>query len=83
MVVEDEATVRRLDPDFRRLTGKGDILTIVTAPGSDTDIVSRVFACGAGIDSMIWSKSGIRAYRTVIDEHRANAMISPSYISTL
>ena len=26
------------------------MLTIVTAPGSDTDVVSRVFACGAGID---------------------------------
>ena len=26
------------------------MLTIVTAPGERTDIVSRVFACGAGID---------------------------------
>jgi predicted PhzF superfamily epimerase YddE/YHI9 len=32
------------------LKEEGDILTIVTAPGSDADIVSRVFATGAGID---------------------------------
>ena len=28
----------------------GDMLFIATAPGTDTDIVSRVFAPGAGID---------------------------------
>ena len=50
IVVADEAIVRGLDPDFRALAAKGDMLTIVTAPGSETDIVSRVFACGAGID---------------------------------
>ena len=50
IVVEDEATVRALRPDFAALAREGDVLTIVTAPGSDTDIVSRVFACGAGID---------------------------------
>lgn len=55
IVVADEATVLGLDPDFRALTAEGDVLTIVTAPGatapgSGTDIVSRVFACGAGID---------------------------------
>ncbi|WP_174278698.1 PhzF family phenazine biosynthesis protein [Sphingomonas bacterium] len=50
VVVEDEATVRGLRPDFAALRAQGDLLTIVTAPGTDTDIVSRVFAAGAGID---------------------------------
>ena len=50
VVVEDEAAVRALDPDFRALAKEGDVLTIVTAPGEKTDIVSRVFAPGAGID---------------------------------
>ena len=50
VVVEDEATVLGLRPDFRALAAEGDVLTIVTAPGSLTAIVSRVFACGAGID---------------------------------
>lgn len=46
----DEAQVRALQPDFAALGALGDILTIVTAPGKDTDVVSRVFAPGAGID---------------------------------
>lgn len=50
IVVEDEATVLGLAPDYRALAAAGDVLTIVTAPGSTTDIVSRVFAPGAGID---------------------------------
>jgi PhzF family phenazine biosynthesis protein len=50
VVVGTEAEVLALEPDFRRLREEGDILTIVTAPGSQTDIVSRVFATGAGID---------------------------------
>jgi PhzF family phenazine biosynthesis protein len=50
IVVESEAEIRALQPDFRALAAIGDILTIVTAPGSDTDITSRVFAAGAGID---------------------------------
>jgi PhzF family phenazine biosynthesis protein len=50
VVLGSEAEVLALRPDFRALAAEGDILTIVTAPGSDTDIVSRVFACGAGID---------------------------------
>lgn len=49
-VLEDEAQVRAVDPDFRRLAQSGDWLTIVTAPGDTTDIVSRAFAPGAGID---------------------------------
>jgi PhzF family phenazine biosynthesis protein len=50
IVVESEADVLALQPNFRALAAIGDILTIVTAPGSDTDITSRVFAAGAGID---------------------------------
>jgi PhzF family phenazine biosynthesis protein len=50
VVLEDEAAVRALRPDFRALATEGDVLTIVTAPGRETDVVSRVFACGAGID---------------------------------
>lgn len=49
IVVEDEAAVRGLDPDFAAMAREGDILTIVTAPGDATDIVSRVFAPGAGV----------------------------------
>ena len=50
IVVDSEADVLALKPDFRALAAQGDILTIVTAPGSETDMVSRVFAAGAGID---------------------------------
>ena len=50
VVVETEAEIHALRPDFRKLAEEGDVLTIVTAPGTDTDIVSRVFATGAGID---------------------------------
>jgi PhzF family phenazine biosynthesis protein len=47
---EDEAAIRALAPDFRALKVAGDILHIATAPGDVTDIVSRVFVPGAGID---------------------------------
>jgi predicted PhzF superfamily epimerase YddE/YHI9 len=50
VVVESEEEVHALRPDFGALREEGDILTIVTAPGRDTDMVSRVFAPGAGID---------------------------------
>jgi predicted PhzF superfamily epimerase YddE/YHI9 len=42
--------VLALSPDFRAMLPLGDILFIATAPGADTDILSRVFAPGAGID---------------------------------
>ena len=48
--VESEEEIHALAPDFRALKEEGDVLTIVTAPGRETDIVSRVFATGAGID---------------------------------
>ncbi len=50
VVLEDEAAVRALSPDFKALAAEDDVLTIVTAPGRETDVVSRVFAAGAGID---------------------------------
>jgi predicted PhzF superfamily epimerase YddE/YHI9 len=45
-----EAQVRALAPDLRRLAGLGDDQFICTAPGIATDVVSRVFVPGAGID---------------------------------
>lgn len=50
IVYSSEAEILALEPDFRALAAEGDILTICTAPGSKTDVVSRVFAAGAGID---------------------------------
>ncbi|WP_293880548.1 PhzF family phenazine biosynthesis protein [Sphingomonas sp.] len=50
VVLEDAAAVRAVAPDFRALAAPGDVLTIVTARGDDTDIISRAFAPAAGID---------------------------------
>ena len=50
VVLESAEQVRALDPDFRALAAGGDLLTIATAPGDDTDIISRAFAPGGGID---------------------------------
>jgi len=46
----DEAAVRSLLPDLRGLAALGDEQFIVTAPGDATDIVSRVFVPGSGVD---------------------------------
>ena len=46
----DEAVVRGLDPDLRGLGALGDDQFICTAPGTGTDIVSRVFVPGGGVD---------------------------------
>ena len=43
IVVADEAAVRVLAPDMPVLRRLGPIVAIVTAPGTDTDFVSRVF----------------------------------------
>ena len=45
----DEAAVRAVAPDFRALRTI-DRLVIITAPGTATDIASRVFAASHGID---------------------------------
>ncbi|MBX7491633.1 PhzF family phenazine biosynthesis protein [Qipengyuania sp. 1NDW9] len=47
---ETEEEVRALDPDLRGLRALGNDQFICTAPGSDTDIVSRVFVPGGGVD---------------------------------
>ncbi|NNC47268.1 MAG: PhzF family phenazine biosynthesis protein [Sphingomonas sp.] len=48
-LLEDEAAVRAVAPDFHAMRLWKD-LVIVTAPGDRTDIASRVFAVGYGID---------------------------------
>jgi PhzF family phenazine biosynthesis protein len=47
--LEDEAAVRAVRPDFARLR-HFDALVMVTAPGTRSDIASRVFAAYHGID---------------------------------
>ncbi|MFN3990213.1 MAG: PhzF family phenazine biosynthesis protein [Erythrobacter sp.] len=46
----DEAAICALAPDIRGLEKLGTDQFIVTAPGSRTDIVSRVFVPGGGVD---------------------------------
>lgn len=50
VVLDSAEAVLALTPDFRALAAIGDTLNIVTAPGTDTDVISRVFAPAAGID---------------------------------
>jgi PhzF family phenazine biosynthesis protein len=47
---ENEAAIRALDPDIRGLGQLGTDQFICTAPGDKTDIVSRVFVPGGGVD---------------------------------
>ncbi|MEM6857044.1 MAG: PhzF family phenazine biosynthesis protein [Pseudomonadota bacterium] len=47
---ENEAAVRALAPDIRGLERLGADQFICTAPGDNTDIVSRVFVPGGGVD---------------------------------
>ncbi|ABC64781.1 PhzF family phenazine biosynthesis protein [Erythrobacter litoralis] len=47
---ESEEQVRALDPDLKGLGALGDDQFICTAPGSETDVVSRVFVPGGGVD---------------------------------
>jgi PhzF family phenazine biosynthesis protein len=47
---ESEAAIRALDPDIRGLGALGTDQFICTAPGDGTDIVSRVFVPGGGVD---------------------------------
>jgi PhzF family phenazine biosynthesis protein len=49
LLLDDEAAVRAIAPDFAMLRTI-DRLVMVTAPGQDSDIVSRVFAAFHGID---------------------------------
>lgn len=50
VVLESEAAIRAVAPDLSRLSLVGDHQVIVTARGEATDIVTRMFAPGAGID---------------------------------
>jgi PhzF family phenazine biosynthesis protein len=49
VLMEDEAMVRACAPDMKRLAGI-DLMAIVTAPGRETDVVSRVFVPAWGVD---------------------------------
>jgi PhzF family phenazine biosynthesis protein len=49
VVLEDEAAVRRCAPDMARLRDI-ELMVIVTAPGAETDVVSRVFVPAWGVD---------------------------------
>jgi predicted PhzF superfamily epimerase YddE/YHI9 len=49
VLLEDEAAVRAVQPDFGRLK-EFDRLVMVTAPGREHAIASRVFAAYHGID---------------------------------
>ncbi len=47
---EDAATIRGLNPDLRGLAKLGEDQFICTAPGKDTDVISRNFVPGGGVD---------------------------------
>ena len=49
-VYRDAAAIRALTPDFAALRPAGDLLLMATAPGDDSDIISRVFVPGGGVD---------------------------------
>lgn len=49
-VLESAEAVLAVRPDFKALAAIGHTLNIVTAPGTGTDVISRVFAPAAGID---------------------------------
>jgi PhzF family phenazine biosynthesis protein len=46
----DAAAVRALAPDLRNLAKLGDQQFICTAPGDETDVISRNFVPGGGVD---------------------------------
>lgn len=47
---DSAAEILALTPDMKALALLGDDLFVATAPGTETDIISRVFVPGAGID---------------------------------
>jgi PhzF family phenazine biosynthesis protein len=47
---DSQAAVRALAPDMLALAALGEQQFIVTAPGAETDVVSRVFVPAAGVD---------------------------------
>src|SRR5258707_9553867 len=50
VVLDDQGQVEALDPDFKLLAGVGSRGLVVTAPGKDSDFVSRCFYPQSGID---------------------------------
>lgn len=50
IIVETEAMVRLLQPDMRALEAQGPMVVIVSARGTQADIVSRVFVPAYGVD---------------------------------
>ena len=50
ILLPDEQAVRAVNPDFRVLKTLNLFLAIVTAPGNEQDIASRVFCPSVGID---------------------------------
>ena len=50
ILLPDEQAVRAVNPDFKALKALNLFLAIVTAPGSQQDIASRVFCPSVGID---------------------------------
>lgn len=58
---DSEDRVRALDPDLRGLRALGNDQFICTAPGRDTDVVSRVFVPGGGVDEDSFTGSAYAA----------------------
>ncbi|WP_120076286.1 PhzF family phenazine biosynthesis protein [Aurantiacibacter odishensis] len=54
---EDGAAIRALEPDLRGLAKLGDEQFICTAPGRETDVISRNFVPGGGVDEDIFTGS--------------------------
>jgi predicted PhzF superfamily epimerase YddE/YHI9 len=79
---ESEASVRGLQPDLRDLAALGNDQFICTAPGTSSDIVSRVFVPGGGVDEDSFTGSAhaaltpfwaARLGRTTLTAHQASA----------
>lgn len=79
---ETEAEIRALQPDLRGLAKLGNDQFICTAPGDGTDIASRVFVPGGGVDEDSFTGSahaalapfwGARLGRESLTAHQASA----------
>lgn len=79
---DSEAAVRALEPDLRGLGRLGNDQFICTAPGERTDIVSRVFVPGGGVDEDSFTGSAhavltpfwaARLGRETLTAHQASA----------
>jgi PhzF family phenazine biosynthesis protein len=87
VLLPDEAAVRAVKPDFRRLRDY-DRLVMVTAPGDRQDVASRVFASYHGIDEdpvtgsahaalvPFWAKRLGRSEFTALQASRRSGLIN-------